>query len=75
MENVISYSSEEGVSPRDDGTQTVFAPLAEDCELSSKADCSETLRADWWAKIRSQELEALMAGLLFGFPDEGGSDE
>lgn len=80
MENVISYSSEEVVSRKDDGTQTVFAPLAEDCELSSKADCSETLRADWRVQnptdlARIEELEALMAGLLFGFPDEGGADE
>lgn len=50
---------------------TVYAPLAEDCELSSKADCSETLRADWREEhpdegTRLDELEMLVAELLFG---------
>ena len=50
---------------------TVYAPLAEDCELSSKADCSETLRADWREEYpdegtRLDELEMLVAELLFG---------
>ena len=36
--------------------------------------------ADWRAQnptdlARIEELEALMAGLLFGFPDVGGADE
>ena len=50
---------------------TVYAPLAEDCELSSKADCSETLRADYRAayptqETRLEELEELVAALMFG---------
>ena len=50
---------------------TVYAPLAEDCELSSKADCSETLRAYWREEhpdegTRLDELEMLVAELLFG---------
>lgn len=49
----------------------VYAPLAEDCELSSRANCTETLRADWRAanpddKTRMDELEELVAGLLYG---------
>ena len=57
------------------GNSVVYAPLAEDCELSSKVDCSETLRADWRAahpsdKTRIEELEALMAELLFGGESE-----
>ena len=43
--------------------------------ISSKADCSETLRADWRAahpddKTRIEELEALVAELLYGGEDE-----
>lgn len=52
--------------------QTAVLPvtLAEDCELSGKADCSETLRADYRAanpddKTRMDELETLMAELLY----------
>ena len=49
----------------------VYAPLAEGYELSSLPDCSETLRADWRTDYPSQEtrldeLEYLMAALLFG---------
>ena len=49
----------------------VYAPLAEDCELSSKPDCSEALRAAWReanpdGKTRLDELEELVAALLYG---------
>ena len=58
-----------------EGNPIIYSPLAADCELSSKADCSETLRADWRAahpddKTRIEELEALVAELLYGGEDE-----
>lgn len=67
MENVISYTADQ-VAMADGG---IYGPFAEDCELSSLPDCSETLRADWRAAYPSQEsrleeLEALVAELLFG---------
>ena len=70
LENVLSYTDSVVVT-----TEGVYGPLAEDCELSSKVDCSETLRADWRAahpsdKTRIEELEALMAELLFGDESE-----
>lgn len=46
IENAQSYTADRVTAV--DGT--VYAPLAEDCELSGKADCSETLRADYRAK-------------------------
>ena len=54
---------------------TCYAPLASECELSAKADCSETLRAQWRAahpdeEARIAELEELLALLLFGGEDE-----
>lgn len=67
IENAASYTDSEVRT--EDGT--VYGPFAEDCELSSLPDCSETLRADWraahpGAEARMEELEALVAGLLFG---------
>lgn len=58
MENVRSYTADSVTAA--DGA--VYAPLAEDCELSSKSDCSETLRAAWRAanpdnRTRIEELE------------------
>lgn len=49
----------------------VYRPLAEGYELSGKVDCSETLRADYRAahptqETRLEELETLVAALLFG---------
>ena len=66
LEQVKSYTDCEVVTE-----EGIYAPLAEDCELSSLPDCSETLRADWKqdnpsVDIRIEELEALMASLLFG---------
>lgn len=67
VENAQSYTADSVTAA--DGT--VYAPLAEGYELSSKADCSETLRADYRAAHptqteRIEELETLVAGLLFG---------
>lgn len=67
IENALCYTDHSVTA--EDGT--VYAPLAEDCELSSLPDCSETLRADWRAahmstEKRVEELESLVAELLFG---------
>lgn len=67
MENAVSHTADKAVT--EDGA--VYGPFAEDCELSSLPDCSETLRARWraehpGAEERVEELEALVAGLLFG---------
>lgn len=67
IENVRSYTADSILAA--DGA--VYAPLAEGYELSGKADCSETLRADWRKRCPSQEtrleeLEELVAALLFG---------
>lgn len=66
IDKVLSYTGEQVITE-----QGVYGPLAEDCELSSLPDCSETLRADWRTdyptqETRLDELEYLMAGLLFG---------
>lgn len=65
--NAVSYTAGKVVT--EEGA--VYGPFAEDCELSSKPDCSETLRARYRAEHpsaeeRVEELEALVAGLLFG---------
>lgn len=67
MENVVSYTDSRAVT--EDGT--VYGPFAGDCELSSLENCSEALREKWRrehpsAEERVEELEALMAELLFG---------
>lgn len=71
FENVRQYTAEMVMATDSSGSTAVYTPLAEDCELSSRADCSETLRADWRAahpdeRTRIEELEALMAELLYG---------
>lgn len=71
IENVQGYTAERVTALDEAGNAVVYAPLAEDCELSSKADCSETLRAVWREinpdeGTRLDELEALVAGLLYG---------
>ena len=43
IENVTAYTADRAET--EDGN--IYTPFAEDCELSSKPDCSETLRADW----------------------------
>lgn len=67
IEKAVSYTADRAET--EDGT--VYGPFAGDCELSSLADCSEALRAKWRrehpsAEERVEELEALVAGLLFG---------
>ena len=67
IENAQNYTADSMTAA--DGT--VYGPLAEGYELSSKADCSETLRADYRAahptqETRLEELEELVAALLFG---------
>lgn len=67
IENAVSYTADRAVT--EDGT--VYGPFAGDCELSSLPDCSEALRAQWRsghpsAEDRIEELEALVAELLFG---------
>lgn len=67
VENAQSYTADSVTAA--DGT--VYGPLAEDCELSCKADYSETLRADYRAahptqETRLEELEELVAALMFG---------
>ena len=47
IENVQGYTAERVTALDEAGNAVVYTPLAEDCELSSKADCSETLRAAW----------------------------
>lgn len=67
VKNARSYTADSVTA--EDGA--VYKPLAEDYELSGKADCSESLRADYRATHPSQEtrledLETLVAELLFG---------
>lgn len=47
IENVQNYTADSVTARNAEGNPIVYSPLAADCELSSKADCSETLRADW----------------------------
>lgn len=47
IENVQGYTADSVTAKNAEGNPIVYSPLAADCELSSKADCSETLRADW----------------------------
>lgn len=71
IENVQGYTAERVTALDEEGNTVIYAPLAEDCELSSKADCSEMLRAAWREtnpdeKTRLDELEELVAALLYG---------
>lgn len=76
LEGVLSYTDREVVT--EDG---VCGPLAAGVELSSLQDCSEALRADFrrdnpTAEERLEELETLMAAVLFGgSPSDGGEAE
>lgn len=47
IENVQSYTADMVTALDEHGGVAIYSPLAEGCELSSKADCTETLRADW----------------------------
>ena len=71
IENVQNYTADSVTAKNAEGNPIVYSPLAADCELSSKADCSETLRADYCAsyptqETRLEELEELVAELMFG---------
>lgn len=67
IEDVAEYTADAVVT----SSGETYGPLAEDCELSSVPECTETLRADWRKRCPSQEtrleeLEELMAALMFG---------
>ena len=47
INHVKCYTAERVEAADGNGNIITYSPLAEDCELSGKADCSETLRADW----------------------------
>ena len=47
IENVQNYTADSVTAKNAKGNPIVYSPLSADCELSSKADCSETLRAAW----------------------------
>lgn len=47
IENVQNYTADSVTAKNAEGNPVVYSPLAADCELSSKADCSEALRAAW----------------------------
>ena len=71
IKNVQSCTADSVTALGEDGGLRTYAPLAEDCELSSKADCSEALRAAWReanpdGETRLDELEELVAALLYG---------
>lgn len=75
LEDVESYTSSRIVM--EDGS--VCSPLAEDCELSSLPDCSETLRGKWRTENpsneeRVEELETLVVELLFGKSSVNGGE-
>lgn len=62
IKNVQSYTADSITALDENGRLTTYAPLAEDCELSSKADCSETLCADYRAKPNQLDrIEAQVA--------------
>lgn len=61
IENVQSYTADSVTALDEDGSAVTYAPLAEDCELSGKADCSETLRAKW--REEHPDAEAQMAAM------------
>lgn len=67
VENARSYTADSVT----DADGTIYGPLAEGYELSSRTDCSETLRADYRAahpaqETRLEDLEELVAALMFG---------
>jgi len=66
LEDVVSYTDREVVT-----AQGIYGPLADGLELSGTPDAAGTLRADWrrdypTQEARLEELETLMAELLFG---------
>lgn len=61
IENVQSYTADSVTALDENGRPATYATLAEDCELSSKPDCSEALRAKWRAE--HPDTETQMAAL------------
>lgn len=61
IENVQSYTAESVSALDEEGNAVLYAPLAEDCELSSKQDCSEALRANW--RVEHPDAETRMTAL------------
>ena len=66
LDNVVSYAADQVVTE-----EGCYGPFADDYELSAAADCTETLRADYRrenpsAETRLEELEEILAELLFG---------
>ena len=66
--NVQSCTADSVTALGEDGGLRTYAPLAEDCELSSKADCSEALRAAWReanpdGETRIEELASSLASV------------
>lgn len=62
IENVQSYTADRVTAVDNQGNVVTYAPLAEDCELSGKADCSETLRKAYRAKpTQIDRIEAQVA--------------
>ena len=57
IEHVVSYTADEVVT--EDGT--VYSPLADEYELSSLSDCSETLRADYRSNSAPTQLDQVEA--------------
>lgn len=75
IENVQSYTADSVTALKTDGGTVTYAPLADDCELSSKPDCSETLRAEYREahpspEVWREEMEAMMAIALYGGGDD-----
>ena len=61
IEDAVSYTDNEIRTA--DGT--VYSPLADDVELSLTPDCAGTLRADWRAAQRPQDIPLLLrAGVI-----------
>ena len=64
IENVQSYTAERVTAKNAEGNPIVYSPLSADCELSSKADCSETLRAAWREEHPEPPTNAELASSL-----------
>lgn len=62
IKNVQSYTADSVTALDEDGHSVIYSPLAEDCELSNKPDCSETLRAAW--RTEHPDAEGLTLDLL-----------
>ena len=64
IENVQSYTADSVTAKNAEGNPIVYSPLSADCELSSKADCSETLRAAWREEHPEPPTNAELASSL-----------